>query len=167
MLNQLKSLTERVGGSNELVDRWLAARNHLLVTYYKMVGIKPGKEPMTALDEQALDDFCHCLVDYLSAGHFNIYERVISEMEGTSPLVAATQIYPQLESNTQQIMDFYDTHLESAIDHDNCLEFQEALSGIGEALAARFALEDKLILLAFDNNLGESANDETGLAKPA
>ncbi|MBF3320803.1 Rsd/AlgQ family anti-sigma factor, partial [Leptospira borgpetersenii serovar Hardjo-bovis] len=47
MLNQLKSLTERVGGSNELVDRWLAARNHLLVTYYKMVGIKPGKEPMT------------------------------------------------------------------------------------------------------------------------
>lgn len=57
MLNQLKSLTERVGGSNELVDRWLAARNHLLVTYYKMVGIKPGKEPMTALDEQALDDF--------------------------------------------------------------------------------------------------------------
>src|SRR5690606_14987431 len=164
-LNQLESLTQRIGGSNELVDRWLNVRKNLLVNYYKVVGIKPGKETHIALDEQALDDFCHCLVDYLSAGHFNIYERVISEMEGTSPLVAATQIYPQLESNTQQIMDFYDTHLESAIDHDNCLEFQEALSGIGEALAARFALEDKLILLAYDNNLGESANDETGLAK--
>ncbi|MCU8667286.1 Rsd/AlgQ family anti-sigma factor, partial [Klebsiella pneumoniae] len=26
MLNQLENLTERVGGSNELVDRWLQVR---------------------------------------------------------------------------------------------------------------------------------------------
>ena len=167
MLNQLKSLTERVGGSNELVDSWLNARNRLLVAYYKVVGIKPGKESLTALDEQALDDFCHGLVDYLSAGHFNIYERIISEMEGTSPLLAATHIYPQLEANTQEIMAYYDNHLENAIDHDNCIEFQQALSSIGEALAARFTLEDQLIVLAFDNNLRESANDEASLARPA
>jgi len=29
MLNQLESLTERVGGSNNLVDRWLHVRKHL------------------------------------------------------------------------------------------------------------------------------------------
>lgn len=167
MLNQLKSLTERVGGSNELVDSWLNARNNLLVAYYNVVGIKPGKESLTALDEKALDDFCHSLVDYLSAGHFNIYERIISEMEGTSPLLAATQIYPQLEANTQEIMAYYDSHLESAIDHDNCIEFQQALSGIGEALATRFTFEDQLIMLAFDNNLSNSANDEAALARPA
>ncbi|PSN05916.1 sigma D regulator [Siccibacter turicensis] len=167
MLNQLESLTQRIGGSNELVDRWLNVRKNLLVNYYKVVGIKPGKETHIALDEQALDDFCHSLVDYLSAGHFTIYERLISEMEGTSPLVAATQLYPLLEANTQEIMAYYDTHLENAIDHDNCLEFQEALSGIGEALAARFTLEDKLIVLAFDNDLRDSANDETTLARPA
>ncbi len=34
MLNQLENLTERVGGSNELVDRWLQVRKHLLVAYY-------------------------------------------------------------------------------------------------------------------------------------
>ncbi len=28
-------------------------------------------------------------------------------------------------------------------------------------------LEDKLIVLAFDNNLKESANDESGMARPA
>ncbi len=27
MLNQLENLTERVGGSNELVDRWLQVRS--------------------------------------------------------------------------------------------------------------------------------------------
>lgn len=167
MLNQLESLTERLGGSNKLVDHWFHVRKQLLVAYYNLVGIKPGKESFVRLNEKALDDFCQNLVDYLSAGHFNIYERIISGMEGSNPLSIATKIYPQLEANTLQLMDYYDSSLENAIDHDNCLEFQQALSGIGEALAARFALEDQLITLAFDNNLHESANDESTIARPA
>ncbi len=59
MLNHLESLTARVGGSNKLVDHWLQVRKHLLVSYYNLVGIKPGKESFTELDEKALDDFCH------------------------------------------------------------------------------------------------------------
>lgn len=167
MLNQLESLTERVGGSNELVDQWLYARKQLLVAYYNMVGIKPNKESHSALNEKALDAFCHNLVDYLSAGHFNIYERIIDEMEGSSPLLAATQIYPQLEANTQLIMDFYDTNLENAIDDDNCIEFQQALSGIGEALEARFSLEDKLIELTYAHNIHANTNETSGLTRPA
>jgi regulator of sigma D len=149
MLNQLESLTERVGGSNKLVDRWLHVRKHLLVAYYNLVGLKPGKESFMRLNEKALDDFCQSLVDYLSDGHFNIYERIIREMEGTTPLLAASKLYPLLEANTQQIMDYYDSTLENAIDHDNYLEFQQALSDIGEALEERFTLEDKLIALAW------------------
>lgn len=57
MLNQLESLTERVRGSNKLVDRWLHVRKHLLVAYYNLVGIKPGKESFMRLNEKALDDF--------------------------------------------------------------------------------------------------------------
>lgn len=78
MLIQLESLTERLGGSNELVDHWFHVRKQLLVAYYNLVGIKPGKESFVRLNEKALDDFCQNLVDYLSAGHFNIYERIIS-----------------------------------------------------------------------------------------
>ncbi|VEC01644.1 Regulator of sigma D [Cedecea lapagei] len=167
MLNQLANLTERVGGSNELVDQWLQARKHLLVAYYNMVGIKPNKESHTALDEKALDNFCHGLVDYLSSGHFSIYERIISNLEGGSPLLSAAQLYPQLEANTQQIMDLYDSHLENAIDRDSWVEFQQALSEIGECLESRFTLEDKLVLLAIDNNLDGSASDPAGLTSPA
>jgi len=167
MLNQLESLTERLGGSNKLVDFWLNERKQLLISYYNLVGIKPGKGSYMQLNEKALDDFCHNLVEYLSAGHFTIYERIIKEMEGASPLLAATQLYPQLEANTVEIMKHYDSSLEQSIDDDNCLEFQQALSDIGEALAARFTLEDQLITLAFDNHLSESANDETGMARPA
>ncbi|MFD1803813.1 sigma D regulator [Mixta tenebrionis] len=168
MLNQLNVLTERVGGSNELVDFWLNARRQLLVAYYQVVGIKPNKESLTALDEQALDNFCQNLVDYLSTGHFNVYERIIEEMSGDSPLLAAAQIYPALQANTDTIMRLYDSHLETAIDHDNCLEFQQALSEVGEALEARFTLEDKLIQLAYDNHLAslQPANDQV-IARPA
>lgn len=94
MLNQLENLTERVGGSNKLVDRWLHVRKHLLVAYYNLVGIKPGKESYMRLNEKALDDFCQSLVDYLSNGHFNIYERIIRDLEGDSPQLAATRLYP-------------------------------------------------------------------------
>ncbi len=159
MLNQLENLTERVGGSNELVDRCLQVRKHLLVAYYNLVGLKPGKESFMRLNEKALDDFCQSLVDYLSSGHFSIYERIIGEMEGDTPLLAATRLYPQLEANTQQMMDYYDTCLENAIDHDNYLEFQQALSDIGESLEARFALEDKLIALAVAHNLSNDVRD--------
>ncbi|MBZ0060663.1 Rsd/AlgQ family anti-sigma factor [Leclercia adecarboxylata] len=165
MLNQLENLTERVGGSNKLVDRWLHVRKHLLVAYYNLVGIKPGKESYMRLNEKALDDFCQSLVDYLSNGHFNIYERIIGEMEGNSPFLAATKLYPLLEANTQQIMDYYDSTLENAIDQDNYLEFQQALSDIGEALEQRFTLEDNLIALALDHNL--KASNEDNVARPA
>lgn len=165
MLNQLESLTERVRGSNKLVDRWLHVRKHLLVAYYNLVGIKPGKESFMRLNEKALDDFCQSLVDYLSDGHFNIYERIIREMEGTTPYLAASKLYPLLEANTQQIMDYYDSTLENAIDHDNYLEFQQALSDLGEALEERFTLEDKLIALVLDSSL--SASNEDNIARPA
>lgn len=105
MLNQLDNLTERVRGSNKLVDRWLHVRKHLLVAYYNLVGIKPGKESYMRLNEKALDDFCQSLVDYLSAGHFSIYERILHKLEGNGQLARAAKIWPQLEANTQQIMD--------------------------------------------------------------
>ena len=165
MLNQLESLTERVRGSNKLVDRWLHVRKHLLVAYYNLVGIKPGKESFMRLNEKALDDFCQSLVDYLSDGHFNLYERIIREMEGTTPYLAASKLYPLLEANTQQIMDYYDSTLENAIDHDNYLEFQQALSDLGEALEERFTLEDRLIALVLDNGLDVS--NEDNIARPA
>ena len=159
MLNQLENLTERVGGNNKLVDRWLLVRKHLLVAYYNLVGLKPGKESFMRLNEKALDDFCQSLVDYLSSGHFSIYERIIGEMEGDTPLLAATRLYPQLEANTQQMMDYYDTCLENAIDHDNYLEFQQALSDIGESLEARFALEDKLLALVVAHDRKDNVGD--------
>lgn len=152
MLNQLQSLTEYVGGNNALIDQWLQARKQLLVAYYHLVGIKPNKEALSLLDEEALDNFCQNLVDYLSTGHFHLYEKMLHEAATHSEQVLAlsTQLDLALQNNTQQIMTFYDSHLAAAIDHDNCLEFQQALSHVGEALEERFTLEDRMIQQVYD-----------------
>ena len=62
-------------------------------------------------------------------------------------------------------MDYYDSTLGNAIDHDNYLEFQQALSDLGEALEERFTLEDKLIGFALDNDL--KASNDDNIARPA
>ncbi|MEA1062590.1 sigma D regulator [Apirhabdus apintestini] len=165
MLNQLKNLKARVGDGNAFINRWLLARKQLLVAYYNLAGLTPGKSGIAALDEKALDDFCQGLVDYLSTGHFTIYERIIHEMEGKKPLATVCKIWPQLEANTQQIMNYYDTHLETVIGYDNFHALQPVLSELGEALAARFALEDKLIVLVLNNDL--KASSEDNIARPA
>ncbi|WCG83343.1 sigma D regulator [Pectobacterium sp. A5351] len=153
MLNQLQSLTEYVGGNNALIDQWLQARKQLLVAYYHLVGIKPNKEALSLLDEEALDNFCQNLVDYLSTGHFHLYEKMLHEAATHSEqlLALSTQLDLALQNNTQHIMTFYDSHLAAAIDHDNCLKFQQALSSVGEALEERFTLEDNMIRLVYDN----------------
>ncbi len=152
MLNQLESLTQRVGGSNKLIDQWLQERKLLLVEYYHLVGIKPNKVKHVPLDESALVSFCHHLVDYLSAGHFHIYDRIVEQAEGSSSpkLALAHKIYPKLKDNTHLIMEFHDRYSDAMIDGDDCAQLHEDLSQIGEHLASRFTMEDKLIQIAAD-----------------
>lgn len=171
MLNRLEKLTQRVGGSNEFIDQWLNARKELLVSYCAFVGMKPNREKHTPLNEKALDNFCHNLVDYLSAGHFNLYHRIIKEVDGAdSPKIRiASKIYPALEKNTETIMAFHDSYTDNDIDDDNAFAFHYALSDIGEALDARFVLEDKLIALVFEplgTELPPAENDKSS-ARPA
>ncbi|WP_025121561.1 MULTISPECIES: Rsd/AlgQ family anti-sigma factor [unclassified Serratia (in: enterobacteria)] len=170
MLNRLESLTQRVGGSNELVDQWLQARKQQLVAYCSLVGIKPNKEKHTPLNEKALENFCHNLVDYLSAGHFHIYDKIIKQVEGSaSPKMAlTTKFYPKLQANTETVMEFHDRYTEADID-DVCVELNQALSDIGEALASRFALEDQLIQLAAETwQQGQPGSNNTeSLPHPA
>ena len=48
-------------------------------------------------------------------------------------------------------MAFHDRYTNIEIDQDSCIEFQQALSDIGEALDARFRLEDQLIQWAAES----------------
>ncbi|MGV3346769.1 sigma D regulator [Enterobacteriaceae bacterium LUAb1] len=159
MLNHLNGLATRMGGYNKLIDSWLTARRQLLVTYYQVAGIKPGKP---TLDDKVLNAFCQNLVDYLSSGHFSLYQRVLAKISNDNPLNVAIQLYPSLQINTERLMALYDTHLENAINDNSLIELQLALSKIGETLEARFTLEDTLIQLAFDHHVPAGHTADAG-----
>jgi regulator of sigma D len=144
MLNQLESLTERVGGSNKLVDRWLHVRKHYSSPITTLVGIKPGKESYMPLNEKALDEFLSEPGRLPLRRSFSIFMNALSaKWKGTQSVFRRCigKLYPKLlEANTQQIMALLRFAIRSKTPSitTTTLSFQQALSDLGEALEARF-----------------------------
>ncbi|MDA1381300.1 Rsd/AlgQ family anti-sigma factor [Plesiomonas shigelloides subsp. oncorhynchi] len=127
-----------------LATRTQSATDPLLPTgglapFHREKQALPTLEQITAFNAR--------LVDYLSAGHFEIYDRIISQAEqhGASKLNLHPSLYPRLTANTQQLLHFHDCYTDISEDDDALLELDQNLSTLGELLEQRFALEDQLI----------------------
>jgi regulator of sigma D len=146
MLERLKSAKERWGGTHELIDRWLHERQELLVHFFSVDGLDPYAPEDTPLTIK-VKAFCQLLVDYLSAGHFEIYEQLIREAkdfnDGGEELAAV--LLPKLEATTSQMIAFNDKY--SCDENvDKYLESIDSdLAKMGELMANRFEMEDQLI----------------------
>lgn len=143
MLDSCTTAQERWGGVHKLIDRWLAERKQLVAEYTALRDRNvPAQTPDTALES-----FCDVLVDYMSAGHFEVYEQLVREAEEFNDLggiALAKQLYPRIETITQTAVQFNDRYGESTPDLDQDL-MQERLSHLGGLLHERFELEDCLI----------------------
>lgn len=66
-------------------------------------------------------------------------------------------------------MAFHDRFTDDELSEEECLALHDALSHIGETLAARFALEDNLIQIAYDiwQANAPAADNDDSLARPA
>ncbi|MDB2384324.1 sigma D regulator [Endozoicomonas sp.] len=149
MLEGCKTAKERWGGVSEIIDRWLNGRQELIVLYCSINGVDQlnnDKRPLTV----KLKELCQILVDYVSAGHFEVYEQLNQEgLEFDDGGVELAQsLYPQIESNTHLCLDFNDC-CETI---NNIRSLQEALSALGETLEERFMLEDKLIEILHESH---------------
>ena len=78
MLERCKSAKERWGGVSGLIDGWLNERQNIIVLYCSMTGLDHTTEDDRPLQDK-LRNFCQLLVDYVSAGHFEIYEQLERE----------------------------------------------------------------------------------------
>ncbi|MGL5007604.1 MAG: sigma D regulator [Plesiomonas sp.] len=149
MLTPLESHPAPVRVNTKIIDLWLAERKALLIDYCRLAGLPPFQHEKQYLPTAAsISLFCARLVDYLSAGHFEIYDRIMSEAE-TLPHSNIShlhsKIHPLLTENTQSILHFNDQYAEISEDAECLLAIDQYLSLLGEQLEARFALEDKLI----------------------
>jgi regulator of sigma D len=152
MLESCQNAQERWGGVHLLIDRWLQDR-HELVKAYDVLGADPA-----ALSESRtpLQEFCGVLVDYVSAGHFEIYEQLTSEAKAFGDqrgLELAKTIYPRIDVITENLLAFNDL-----CDEGKCVA--EKFKELGGLLHERFELEDCLIEVLHNAHKEEAAEQQ-------
>ena len=154
MLKRVEKAQQKWGGSHTVIDNWLNERQELIVLYCKIAGFSPYEKKDQSLPEPSQTPaFCQTLLDYLSAGHFEVYDDIAKacEKKGLESQQLANTIYPRISDTTDIALDFNDKYAE--VDAEDLLVgFDNDLSVIGEALEARFALEDELIDNLYSNH---------------
>ncbi|CAM3785225.1 Regulator of sigma D [Vibrio aerogenes CECT 7868] len=155
MLNKFKRTQEQWGGSNEVIDHWLDTRQSLLVKYCRLVTKQPNSTRNTISELPTIHEihsFCRRLVDYISTGHFKIYDTVKAKWESTG-FTATDDInrtYIAIVETTDPLLNFADKYLDMK-DGDQLENFDLELSELGEVLEVRFEVEDQLIQLIVDS----------------
>ncbi|MFP3515683.1 sigma D regulator [Pseudomonas sp. SIMBA_077] len=141
MLERCKSAQERFNGVHLLIDRWLKARSDLIQAYTAVIEHQsnPKRGPQKA--------FCQVLVDYVSAGHFGIYEQLNAEAKAFNDergLALAETIYPRIEVLTQAALDLND-RCNGKAHRPDCEKLDQEFKALRGLLNERFELEDCLI----------------------
>ncbi|MFC3114498.1 sigma D regulator [Cellvibrio fontiphilus] len=142
MLENCKTAKERWGGVSEIIDRWLEERQQMLVQYCALSGLDQDLSDLQRGEK--LRSFCQILVDYVSAGHFEVYDQLIKEgreFDDADALQEAGKLYDVVDKTTEELLDFNDKYLET----DDLATLTEDLSQLGEVLEVRFSAEDRLI----------------------
>ncbi|WP_297798201.1 sigma D regulator [uncultured Marinobacter sp.] len=145
MLENCRNARERWGGVSELIDRWLKERQELLVHYCELSGESDFSQT-EALREKFVR-LCEVLVDYVSAGHFEIYEQLIQEARefNDGGLELAAKLYPRIAQTTETALNFNDRLDGKSLSESDVRELFDQLSELGEILESRFEMEDYLI----------------------
>ncbi|MEJ2417857.1 MAG: sigma D regulator [Exilibacterium sp.] len=148
MLEYCETAKERWGGVSNIIDRWLQERQDMLVQYCKMpAGDGDGDQG------PQLQKLCQILVDYVSAGHFEVYDQLMREgreFNDAEALKEAEQLYSTVDTTTEYVLDFNDKYQET----DDLSTLEEDLSKLGEVLETRFEAEDRMIAVLHVSHKG-------------
>lgn len=136
-----------MGGAHAAVDSWLHERQALLIEYFKLAGLPPYERDAKALPAaQDIVNFCGLVMDYVSAGHFEVYDHIIlnSQQAPESTRAIADELFPLISDTTDIALDFNDKYAEITPD-TGLTGFDQDLSNLGEALELRMEFEDRLL----------------------
>ena len=129
-----------------LISKMLSERQEVLVLFNRLAELKPYTSATVV--QPLLQRFCQVLMDYVALGHFEVYQCI---EEGAGDALRCRRIkrlaqenYPRISETTQSAVDFNDRYDGEA----NCKVLDTLdtdLSRLGEQLAERIELEDRLI----------------------
>ncbi len=136
---------------DEMVRRWMQQRVQLTQDYASILAPKSLDEDTDKLVLR-LSTFCQTLVDYVSAGHFEIYNELITEARefDDGSLATGINLFKSISRSTDLALEFNDRY-ESV---GGCRQRLDDLAGdlveLGNVLNSRFELEDQLIQAVHD-----------------
>lgn len=138
---------DRRGRSREKLATLVKTRTETLSRYTDLASQRPFEKDREV--EEALQEFCQVLIDYTASAHFQLYRYITDKLERRSAVLkVADDVYPHIAQTTDAILRFNDKYEGVDIINGN-IELLELLdkdlSGLGEILAERIQLEDKVI----------------------
>lgn len=137
------AIQERRTDSINQIQDLVSTRTDTLCKLSQLASIKPFNQNHEV--QALLQEFCESLIDYTASAHFQLYRFIDERKERRKPVLdVADSIYPRIVSITQSILDFNDKY--DCEDHcTNLGSLERDLSQLGEMLADRIELEDRLI----------------------
>jgi regulator of sigma D len=110
--------------------------------YCKVAELKPFSA--NDIVKTFLTQFSQILVDYVSLGHFGVYERLLAGTERRSRVLSvAKELYPEFSKTTDAAISFNDKY-DNVQKIEVFEDLEQDLSDLGESLAKRIDLEDRL-----------------------
>ena len=139
----MTAISEKRNFTRDQVHKLLDERQEMLVLFCQVAGLDPyqSNDPV----DKKVRTFCQKMIDYIAAGHFAIYDRLMNGGERRKPVLeVAARVYASIEDTTDIAVAFNDKYDE----HDHSLSFtnlQNDLALLGEAMSNRADYEDQLI----------------------
>lgn len=130
-----------------MIHGWLKERQELILLLCAVDGLReftPTHVPIKV----KLQAFCQVLIDYASAGHFEMYECLMKEADafGEDGAAIFAQCYPKIQRSTDLAVDFNDQYDHTEQDDETLRKvLAPDMSRLAEALEERFEVEDYLI----------------------
>jgi|GEM_PF-2943618 len=126
----------------------IESRTQALALYNDVMSYQPFDDSSTF--REILEDLCELLVDYSGKVHFNLLNNIQDEYDLDESILSITaDISTQLVDNTQRILDFHDLY-NSDVQESHMEKLSQSLSDLGEIIADRIALEDKVISIILE-----------------
>ena len=130
---------------NQHIEQWLNHRAQLLTHHCKIANLLPYEKTENTLPSQDEMYACGDLVDYVSEGHFEIYEEIMAFCEQTQQgdMKLHQTIVPEIHLTIDEALHFHDKYTDQKrIEMDH---LDEDLNELGVVMEKRFELEDLLL----------------------
>ncbi len=155
MLRLSNEALKRWKGFDQAIDRWLEERHQLIVQLTDFASDHDFRDNDPQLIRR-LGSFRAILIDYVSAGHFEFFQKLLEEgreFNDETGIQLGAKLLQVIEPSTVKALDFDEKYEKSP----GVSRLAADLSELGEALATRFIAEDQMISVLHDAHQAREA----------